>query len=64
MLKIIFAALLVIIFTCDYLILRYHLHKCRKGKMIDTVIEILIILAGIAVMVAFSMIYDNIFHIF
>ena len=62
--KIIFSAILVVIFICDYLLLRYHLRKCRKGRMIDTFIEILIIFAGIAAVGGFSMICDKIFHIF
>ena len=62
--KIIFVVSLVIIFACELWGLWYFLNYCHKGRMIDTIIAALIIVAYFVFMVIFAKIFDHYFCIF
>ena len=55
---------LLVIFSLGLLVLRYYLSCRHKGRLIDTIVAMLIIVAWIAVIGAFTMIYDSVFHIY
>ena len=62
--KIIFVAMLIIIFICELLGFRYFLLDCHKGRIGDSVVAAFIIVICLAMIVLFSKVYDHFFHIF
>lgn len=61
--KIMYVASLVVIFLCELLGVRHYLHAWHKGRLIDTVIAALLVIACIVIVVIFSKAYDYYFHI-
>ena len=62
--KILFLVGLLVIFGLGLLVFRRHLLYRHKGRLIDTIVAMLILVAWIATIGAFAMIYDSVFHIF
>lgn len=62
--KIIYVVVLVILFVVFYLGLASYFRKCYKGRLIETIIAVLIIVGWIAVIGLFTMLYNHFFHIF
>ena len=62
--KILFLVGLLVIFGLGLLVFRRHLSYRHKGRLIDTIVAMLILVAWIATIVAFAMIFDSVCHIF
>ena len=62
--KIIYVVVLVILFVLFYLGLASYFRKCHKGRLIETIIAVLIIVGWIAVIGLFTMLYNHFLHIF
>ena len=62
--KILFLVGLLVIFGLGLLVFRRHLLYWHKGRLIDTIVAMLILVAWIATIVAFAMIFDSVCHIF
>ena len=62
--KVLFLVGILVIFALGLLVLRYYLSYRHKGRLIDTIVAMLILVAWIATIVAFTMIFDSVCHIF
>lgn len=62
--KILFVAVLLMLFIGEILGLGYYLSHVHKGRIVDTICAILIVFFCIALIVVFSKLYDNAYHIF
>lgn len=62
--KMIFVFSLIAIFVCEFFGIRHYLQKYHKGRLIDAVIEIALLIACIVILSAFAYIYNKFFNIF
>ena len=62
--KIIFVLSLIAIFICEFCGIKFYLQKIHKGRLIDSIIAILLIVFSIAIITLFTHAYNKFFALF
>ena len=62
--KLIFVISLIAIFVCEFLGIKHYLQRCHKGRLIDSIIAILLIVVFIVIISVFVYVYNKFVDIY